>query len=208
MPRTTLPLLLALALALSAPTRADAETFRLDPVHSRVMFQVDHAGFSRAIGTFSGPTGVLSFDPERWQDATLDVVIRVDSLDLGDARWREKILDRTFLASDQFPEAHFTSTRVEPTGDGSGRVIGALTLHGVTREITLDVHLNALKRHPLTRRRTAGFSATATLVRADFGMDAWPNVVGGEIALVIEAEAILDRSAQLPEADDGDNDES
>jgi polyisoprenoid-binding protein YceI len=82
---------------------------------------------------------------------------------------------------------------VEATGPATATVTGDLTLHGVTRPLTLQVTLNALARHPLTRKRTAGLSATGTLRRSEFGMDAWKNVVGDEVRLIIEAEAIRDK---------------
>lgn len=177
---------------LSAPTSATAkaEQFELDPVHTRVAFQVSHAGFSNPVGTFSGITGTLDFDPDDWSSAQLTVRVPIATLDLGDGHWQEKILDPTFFDSKKFPEASFVSTRVEKTGDNTAQVVGDLTMHGVTRPVTLAVTLNALKRHPLTFKRTAGFSATATLSRKDFGMDAWSSLVGDEVRLIIEAEAL------------------
>ncbi|MES8296447.1 YceI family protein, partial [Cutibacterium acnes] len=84
----------------------------------------------------------------------------------------------------------------EATADNQARVCGELTLRGVTRPLCLDVRLNALKRHPLPPfRRTAGFSATATLDRTGYGIDAWPTVVGHTVEMRIEVEATLDRSA-------------
>lgn len=165
-------------------------TYALDPVHTRVAFQVSHAGFSQPVGTFSRVEGRLLFDPDDWSTAQLSVRIPVATLELGDADWQGKILDRTFFDARRFPDASFVSTRVEPTGPNTATVTGDLTLHGVTRPISLQVSLNALKRHPLTRKRTAGFSATGTLRRSEFGMDAWKNVVGDEVRLIIEAEAI------------------
>ena len=187
-----LPVLLLLAFA--DPALAAAREYQLDPVHTRIAFQVDHAGFSRAIGTFSGAPGTLRFDPRDWTTATLDVEIPLASLDLGDPTWRERVLDRTFLDAGAQPTARFTSTRVEPTGDDTARVFGDLSLRGTTREVMLDVRLNALKRHPLTFKRTAGFSATGRLVRQDFGMTAWERLVGAEVTLQIEAEAIRGRA--------------
>lgn len=204
-----LPVLLLLALA--DPARAAPREYRLDPVHTRIAFQVDHAGFSRAIGTFSGATGTLFFDPRDWTTATLEVDIPLASLDLGDPTWRERVLDRTFLDADAQPTARFTSTRVEPAGDGAARVFGDLTLRGTTREVALDVRLNALKRHPLTFKRTAGFSATGRLVRQDFGMTAWERLVGAEVTLQIEAEAIRGRAGGDDDADptpDRENDDA
>lgn len=195
-----LPVLLLLAFA--DPARAAPREYQLDPVHTRIAFQVDHAGFSRAIGTFSGATGTLRFDPRDWTTATLEVEIPLASLDLGDPTWRERVLDRTFLDAGAQPTARFTSTRVEPTGDDAARVFGDLTLRGTTREVALDVRLNALKRHPLTFKRTAGFSATGRLLRQDFGMTAWERLVGAEVTLQIEAEAIRGRADE--EDDDAD----
>lgn len=201
-------LLLSLLCLLPAlPARADE--FRLDPVHTRVAFQISHAGFSRPVGTFAGASGWLRFDPADWMTAQVDVRIPLATLNLGDADWQAKILDRTFFDATRYPEAHFVSTRVEPLADDGGgeirhaRVFGTLDLHGVQHEIALDVHLNALKRHPLPPfRRTAGFSATATLRRSDFGMDAWKSVVGDEVTLIIEAEAT--HSANHDEAEHAD----
>jgi polyisoprenoid-binding protein YceI len=199
-----------LLLALAGQAGAAAREYQLDPVHTRIAFQVDHAGFSRAIGTFSGATGTLVFDDADWSTATLDVAIPLDSLDLGDAKWRERVLDRSFLDAGAQPVARFTSTRVEPTGEGQARVFGDLSLRGTTREVALDVTLNALKRHPLTFKRTAGFSATGQLVRQDFGMTAWERLVGAEVTLQIEAEAIRGRrdGADANEDEATDDEES
>lgn len=205
-----LPLIAMLVLA--DPAIAAAREYQLDPVHTRVAFQVDHAGFSRAIGTFSGVTGTLVFDPADWRTATLAVELPLASLDLGDAEWNARVLDRTFLDATAHPVARFTSTRVEPTGEDTARVHGELSLRGTTRELTLDVRLNALKRHPLTFKRTAGFSATGRLLRQDFGMTAWQRLVGAEVTLQIEAEAIRGRrdDAASPDAatDTGENDDA
>lgn len=189
MPRLPSTAIACLLAAASGMAQAQAESFQLDPVHTRVAFRIDHAGFSKAIGTFSGATGELSFDPEDWSTATLDVSLPLATLEIGDAKWRDKVLDRTFLDAGDQPAARFVSTRVEPGEPGQARVYGQLSLRGVSREVVLDVTLNALKRHPLTLRRTAGFSATGTLRRSDFGMDAWRRLVGDEVELMIEAEA-------------------
>ena len=80
-------------------------------------------------------------------------------------------------------------------------VYGTLRLHGVSKEVKLDVTLNALKRHPMPPfRRTAGFSATTTLNRMDFGIDAWKAVIGDTVELRIEAEAVRDRGGAEEEA--------
>lgn len=195
-----LPTLLCLAALLAAPS-AGADTYRFDPVHSRIVFRIDHAGLSQAMGAFSGATGQLVFDEDDWAGARVDVRVPLASLEIGDAEWRTRVLSRTFLDGGAHPDAHFVSTTVEPAGDGRARVTGDLTLRGTTVPVVLDVRLNAVKRHPVTLRRSAGFSATATLRRADFGITAWPNVIGAEATLMIEVEAMRD-AADAPSPPD------
>lgn len=195
MPRFRIPAfalcLPALCLAAASPRgEAAPASYTLDPVHTRVVLAVDHAGFSKALGAVSGATGVLVFDPEDWPAARIEVSIPLQGLDFGDADWNRTVLGRHLLHARRHPEASFVSTRVEADGEDRARVYGDLTLRGVTREIRLDVVLNRLQRHPMPPyRRTVGFSASVVLHRADFGIDAWKTLIGDEVELRIEAEA-------------------
>lgn len=180
----------ATVLASTPALAAGPEMYTLDPVHTRVLFAIGHAGFSKALGTVSGSTGTLEFDRDDWRSARLDVRVPLQRLDLGDPKWNEAALAANLLDARRHPDVRFISTSVEPVDTDHARACGDLTLRGVTRPLCMDVTLNALKRHPMPPfRRTAGFSATATLSRADFGMDAWKNVIGDTVELRIEAEA-------------------
>lgn len=173
----------------------EAVHYSIDPVHTRVMFAIEHAGFSKAIGTVSGSTGSLLFDPDDWTSATLKASVPMTRVDLGDAAWNRAALAGNLLDAEDHPSAEFVSIRVEPIAPGRASVYGTLTLRGVSREIVLDVILNAAKRHPLPPfRRTVGFSATAMISRKDFGIDAWPSVIGDAVELRIEAEATRSRA--------------
>ena len=189
--------------ALLVPRAASAQAARyaLDPVHTRVVFELSHAGYSQAIGTVSGSTGTLVFDPEDWSRAQVAVSVPIGKLELGDAAWSRAALGRGLLDGARYPVATFVSTRVEPVDATHARVVGMLTLRGIAREIVLDVKFNQLKRYPLPPfRRTAGFSATTTLSRAAFGADAWSSLIGDTVALRIEAEAR--RTGDAPDAPD------
>ncbi|HEU0306231.1 MAG TPA: YceI family protein [Lysobacter sp.] len=171
-----------------------AQDYVLDPVHTRVAFLVEHAGFSRALGTISGSSGTLRFDRDDWRSAQLDVTVPLARLDLGDAKWNAAVLASRLLDAEAHPEARFVSRQVEGVDADHAKVCGELTLRGVTGPLCLDVTFNALRRHPLPPfRRTAGFSATATLSRKAYGIVAWPTVIGDEVSLLIEAEAIRGR---------------
>ena len=192
------PLVLAwLLLALAAvPARAQPPAWALDPVHTRVLVAVDHAGFSSALGTLSGANGTLYYEPGDWTGARVEVEIPLQRLDFGDADWNRATLARGLLHAQAHPVARFTSTRVEPVDAHHARVFGTLQLRGVEREVVLEVRMNAARRHPLPPfRRTVGFSASAVLSRKDFGVDAWSSMIGDRVELWIEAEAIRSRAA-------------
>ena len=187
------------------PASATSAAYRLDPVHTRVMFAVEHAGFSHALGTVSGSTGQLQFDPDDWSTARLEVSVPLQRLDLGDEKWNQAVRASNLLDTERFPTATFVSTRIEPIDPEHASVYGNLTLHGISKEVKLDVTLNALKRHPLPPfRRTAGFSATATLSRAEFGIDAWKSVIGDRVELRLEVETTRMRRVDADEAADSD----
>jgi len=192
---------LALSLLLmAAPATAQKLHYELDPVHTRVLVAVSHAGFSQALGTVSGSTGELDFDADDWRSARLEVTVPMTRLDLGDPEWNAAALGKRLLDAGAHPEARFVSTTITPRDATHGQVCGDFTLRGVTAPLCLEVTLNALKRHPMPPfRRTVGFSATATLERSAFGIDAWPKVIGNAVELRIEAEAVRRR-------DDGDVD--
>lgn len=205
--RSSLASLAALVLLMTIGTAsAKPRHYRIDPVHTRVMFRVDHAGLSKAMGSVSGITGELRFDRDDPTKSELDVRIPLATLELGDARWREAVLDNTFLDAGTFPEARFVAQRVEAGADGRLQVHGELSLRGVSRALVLDARLNAVKRHPLTLKRSIGFSATARLRRSDFGMDAWRRVVGDTVELLIEVEAQRTRSPSTPQLERADAD--
>lgn len=187
--------MLALLFACPLGAHARPHDYAFDPVHSRIVFFVQHAGFSRAIGTFSGIHGRLSFDPDAPASGRVEANVPIASLELGDATWRQRVLDPTFFGVERFPQARFVSSRIDAGENGALRVRGTLELHGVKREIELDARLNRLGRHPLTLRRTAGFSARAVLSRAEFGMEKWNSLVGDEVEVLIEVEARRQRTA-------------
>ena len=189
-----------LLLAVAGPATSETLHYELDPVHTRVLFAVSHAGFSQALGTVSGSTGELDFDADDWRSARLEVTVPIARLDLGDPEWNASALGNRLLDADDHPEARFVSTAVTPRDATHAQVCGELTLRGVTAPLCLEVTLNALKRHPMPPfRRTVGFSATSTIDRSAFGIDAWPSVIGNAVELRMEVEAVRRR-------DDGDVD--
>lgn len=192
-----------LLLLFAHSARADIEAFEIDPVHTRVAFMVSHAGFSNAIGTFSGSTGEVVFDENDWSQSSVSANIPLANLDLGDPNWQKKILDGTFFDAGKFPAATFVSQRIEKLSPTTGVAHGLLSIRGSSQPVSLGFSLNALKRHPLTLKKTIGFSATATLSRKAFGMGAWASVVGDEVKIIIELEATRKKTDATRENSNG-----
>lgn len=189
-PATTAPSVAGAAMPSAPPAHPDARSHAIDPVHSRIAIAVDHAGFSKAIGTVSGTTGTLQLVPGSWEGAHVEARIPLSRLDFGDEAWNRAIAARGLLDTGRHPEAVFRSTRIEPLDAGRARIHGELTLQGMTRDVVLEAVRNAERRYPLPPfRHTVGFSATTTLSRAEFGSTAWSSLVGDAVEVRIELEA-------------------
>lgn len=177
------------------PLHAEETSWRLDPVHTQIQFSVDHQGFNQSLGLFKIRAGALRFDENDWSTARLAVDIDSASILLGDAKWEETIRSWRFLDSKRWPLAHYRSLSVEKREGGNGVIHGELQLHGKTQPLDIAFRLNKLGNDPYSFKRTAGFSATATLKRSDFGMDKVLSVVGDEVQLRLEVAAVRDRDA-------------
>jgi polyisoprenoid-binding protein YceI len=181
--------LFAAVCALLLSAAAGAAEYEFDGAHTYPMFAISHSGLSTLHGRFDDTRGRFVLDREGGK-SRVEAVIRVDSLDTGDEP-RDKILrGEKFFDAAKYPEMRYTSRRIEFTGDTTATVEGELSLHGVTRPVTLKVEHLVCGTHPLLRVWACGFDATATIKRSDFGMTAYlPRIVGDEVRIVIAAEA-------------------
>lgn len=181
--------LLASALA-TAPALAAPVSYKIDPAHTAVVFIVNHLGFSNAVGRFNSVAGDLVFDKEALQNNTVSVTIDTASVDTNHAKRDEHLKSPDFFNVKEFPKLTFKSTRVEKTGDKTGKLHGNLTLLGVTKPIVLDVTFNKEGVSPASKQETVGFSARGTVKRTEFGMKYGAPYISDEIELIIESEAV------------------
>jgi polyisoprenoid-binding protein YceI len=167
---------------------AQAADYVFDKAHTQILFFVDHLGFSKSQGEFHDYDGGFRFDPEQWADAEAQISIRTASIDMDDYAWDKHMKSEDFFNVNTYPTMDFQSTKVAKTGESTYRLQGDLTLIGVTKPVSLDVVFNKAGVHPLNKRHVAGFTATGTIKRSDFGMDYALPMVGDEVELRLEVE--------------------
>ncbi len=178
------------AAASMAPGAAEAaDRYEIDPAHTHVQFSVRRFGFNDVIGSFPDVKGVITLDPDAPEKSHVEAEIGVASLVSGDETRDGHLLGPAWFQAKEFGTISFRSNSVEQDSDNHARITGDLTLHGVTRPVTLDVTLNKIGVDPATKRQAAGVSAVAVLNRSEFGMETAANFVGAEVAIRIETLA-------------------
>ena len=192
MKKLLLPLL-ALA-ALPGLARAAATEWTIDAGHSTAGFAVRHLVISQVRGAFSKFSGTVKLDEADLARSSVEATIDVTSIDTRVADRDAHLKSPDFLDAARYPAITYRSTQVARVGEGRLRVTGDLTLHGVTRPVTLDVAVTpAVKGMAGETRR--GFSATAQIARKDFGLT-WNKVVeagpavGDEVTITLDLEAV------------------
>ena len=179
---------LAMAMAGAAAAQAAERTYTIDPDHTSVLFFVNHLGFSNVQGEFTDVTGTFHFDEARIGDSRVDVTIRAASVDTDVPALDKHLRNADFLDVDKYPAIRFKSTGVALSGPKTGTLTGDLTMHGVTRPVTLDVTFNKAGEHPFSKVWTAGFSARGVLNRSDHGIRYGLPVIGDAVEIRIELE--------------------
>lgn len=176
-------------LAQTPPTRDPAQiqagTYAVDPGHTQVGWRVSHMGFSNYAGGFSDVSGTLELQPKNPAAAKLSIKIPVTSVATTSAKLTDELKGDQWLDAAKFPAMTFVSTKVAPEGKDRAKVTGDLTLHGVTKPVTLDVTLVGAGVNPLNKKVTVGFEATGTLKRSEFGVKTYVPLIGDELHLTI-----------------------
>lgn len=164
------------------------DKYTFDRSHSFVGFSINHFGYSNPEGKWY-VEGDLQLDEKNPKDSKVNVTIDVANLITGIPKLDEHLKGADFFDVAKYPTATFVSDKVTVTGKDTAKVQGMLTLRGVTKPVTLNVKLNKAAVNPMNNKMTAGFSATTTLKRSQFGMDAYTPGLGDEVKLTIEVEA-------------------
>jgi polyisoprenoid-binding protein YceI len=185
-----------LAALLSLPAVAATSTWQIDPQHTAAQFSVKHLAISTVRGGFSKVTGTVIFDDKDVSKSTVDVTIDVTTVDTREPNRDKDLKSDHFFDVEHYPTMTFKSKKVEQASPGKLKVTGDLTIHGVTKEVVLDVDgPTAPVKDPWGNQRVA-VNATTKINRQDFGvkwnatMDNGGVVVSDDVSITIDAELV------------------
>jgi len=165
---------LLILIALSALSQAD--TLKIDPVHSTVGFKIRHL-FANVTGRFTDVSGTINVDPAHPGNASVNATIAIKSIDTANAMRDKDLRGPNFFESDKFPTMTFQSSKVVLSGTQEADLTGDLTLHGVTKPVTL--HVQFLGKGPgMMGGTTTGWEATGSINRSDYGLT-WSKTIEG-----------------------------
>jgi polyisoprenoid-binding protein YceI len=194
-------LILAIAAICLITSPAMASTWTIDPDHSNVQFKIRHLMITDVKGTFGKVKGVIKIDDKDMAQSAVEVTIEIDSINTGVAKRDAHLKSDEFFDAAKYPAMTFVSQKVTPIGKGQIKILGVLSIHGVSREVVLDVEgpTNEIKDPWGNTRR--GATATTKINRTDFGLN-WnkPLESGGmmiddTVFINLEIEMIKEKTA-------------
>jgi len=183
-------LVLSAALAFTASAFAQAKTWKVDPNHTAAQFSVRHLGISTVRGAFTKVSGTATYDPADPSKASVEVTIDASSVDTRVEMRDNDLRSPNFFDVAKYPTLTFKSKRVEAAGAGKLKITGDLTIHGVTKEVVLDVDGPSAPVQDPKGNSHMGASATTKINRNDFGVSGRPGMVGDDVTITIDTELV------------------
>ena len=183
----------SLLVVASLPALA-AQKYDIDTTHTQVTFTWNHFGFSNPSATLEKISGDFQFDPADLTKSSITVTLPLDGLHTGVPKLDEHLKSPDFFEAAKYPDITFKSTKVEKAGAEQLKVTGDLTVHGVTKPVTLAVKVNKIGDNPMVKAASAGFDADVTIKRSEFGVDKYIPNVGDDIKVHITFDSHQSKS--------------
>jgi polyisoprenoid-binding protein YceI len=180
---------LGVAWALGAAAAPASDTFKVDPIHSMVLFRVKHFNVGYIHGRFNNVTGSFTWDEANPAASSLEVQVKADTIDTGNAARDQHLKGPDFFSVKEFPTIVFKSTRVRQIDAHHYEVAGEMTLHGTTRPLTVTLEHVGSGKDPMGNSRT-GFETTFTINRSEFGMKGLLQGIGDEVRVTAAFEGL------------------
>ena len=181
-------------LILTISAAAQVQTWQIDPNHTAAQFSVRHMGISTVRGAFTKVSGSAQYDPSNVSKTSIDATIDASSVDTRVSMRDEDLRSPNYLDVAKYPTITFKSKSVQAAGEGKLKIVGDLTIHGVTKEVTLDVDGPSAPVTDPKGNSHVGASASTNVNRKDFGVGGSSNMVGEDITITIDVELV--RKAQ------------
>lgn len=180
--------LLCIFSAQAATPAKTLEMYKVDPLHTYILWHINHFGFSNPSGKWIAE-GTLQMDDTNPRDSKVNITVPVANFITGIPELDKHLKGDLFFNVAHFPTATFVSDKVEVTSKTTAKVYGMLTVRGITKPVVLDVTLNKIGISPINDKKTVGFSATTLLKRSDFGITTLLPGLSDEVKIDIELEA-------------------
>jgi polyisoprenoid-binding protein YceI len=180
---------LLLLTAIAPVVQAAPETYVLDQNHTFPNFSYNHLGYSVQMSRFDSTTGKIVLDREA-HTGSMEIEIDTTSVNTGSKTFNEHIQAEEFLDTKRYPKATFKASKVQFDGERLEKVIGDLTLKGITKPVILNINNFHCMPHPMKKKEACGANATAVIKRSDFNMGKHVPAVGDEVTLNVSVEAI------------------
>ena len=163
-----------------------------DPAHSQIAFTVKHLGISDVSGVFNDfDVKVLSSKPD-FSDAVFELDVKVASIDTRVEARNKHLKSADFFDVEQYPAVHFKSTGIEKSGDNEYQLTGDLSLHGVTKAVTMKLEYRGTVENPMDKKQTTGFRVTGVIKRSDFNLGNGfpPPMISDEVHIKADGEFV------------------
>lgn len=167
--------------------KVDSGGYAIDPDHTQVGFAVSHLGFSTYRGRFDNASGTLQLDAAQPARSSFDVQVPTASVSTPVDKLTGELKSADWLDANAYPQIRFKASRVTVIGPREAKVTGDLTLHGVTKPVTLTAKLHGAGINPLNKKVTVGFDLAGSIRRSDFGVKTYLPLIGDEVDLEISA---------------------
>jgi polyisoprenoid-binding protein YceI len=164
------------------------DTYKVDPVHSSIIFSIKHLGVTDFYGDFKEISGTVSFDSADASKSSVELTLPVASLDTRNEKRDQHLKSPDFFNAAQFPTITFKSNKIEGTGD-TYKISGDLTIHGVTKPITAEFKKGAENKGQKGEVRSGG-ETRFTIKRSDFDMKFMAGPLGDDVNIILSLEGI------------------
>ena len=181
-------------LILTISAAAQVQTWQIDPNHTAAQFSVRHMGISTVRGAFTKVSGSAQYDPSNISKTSIDATIDASSVDTRVSMRDDDLRSPNYFDVAKYPTITFKSKSVQAVGEGKLKIVGDLTIHGVTKEVTLDADGPSAPVTDPKGNSHVGASASTMVNRKDFGVGGSSNMVGEDITITIDVELV--RKAQ------------